>query len=148
MSEALRKLATSIGKSKTIVIFINQIREKVGMIFGNPETTSGGRSLRFYAAMRIKVSRRKISEDKSSYTILAQIVKNKVAPPFKETLIDLSYTKGFDFAGDVIKLAVKKGIIVQAGTWYTYKKITAQGVDKLKEKLTTCIPNLIKELRQ
>ena len=148
MSFALRKLATSIGKSKTVVIFINQIREKVGMLFGNPETTSGGRALKFYASMRIRVSRRNLREDKTGHTVLAQVVKNKVAPPFKEAMVELIYATGFDFKGDIIKLAVKKGIIVQAGAWYTYGEIHAQGLDKLKEKLTGCIPKLIKELRQ
>ena len=148
MSFALRKLATSVGKSKTVVIFINQIREKVGMIFGNPETTSGGRALKFYAAMRIRVSRRNLKEDKSGHTVLAQVVKNKVAPPFKEAMVDLVYTSGFDFKGDIIKLAVKKGLITQAGSWFTFGKITAHGLDELKEKIKDCIPSLEKELRK
>jgi len=148
MSFALRKLATSVGKSKTVVIFINQIREKVGMMFGNPETTSGGRALKFYASMRIRVSRRNPKEDKTGHAVLMQVVKNKVAPPFQEAMVDLIYTSGFDFKGDVIKLAVKKGIVSQAGAWYEYQGVKGHGLIEFKEKITTCIPNIIKELRQ
>jgi recombination protein RecA len=149
MSFALRKLATSVGKSKTVVIFINQIREKVGLMFGNPEITSGGRALKFYAAMRLRVSKKKmIDENKvvKGHIVGVQVVKNKSAAPFKDAEVELIYEKGFDYVGDIINLAVQKGIIQQAGAWYTYKEIHAQGLADLKIQITTCIPNIIKEL--
>lgn len=151
MSFALRKLATSVGKSKSVVIFINQIREKVGLMFGNPEITSGGRALKFYAAMRLRVSKKKmIDEDKviKGHIVGIQVVKNKSAAPFKEAEIELIYEKGFDKVGDIINLAIKKGVITQAGAWYSYgDKIHAQGLTDLKTQLTDCIPNIIKELQ-
>lgn len=147
MSFALRKLATSIGKSKTVVIFINQIREKVGLMFGNPQTTSGGRSLRFYASMRIEVCKKSLFEDKTGHIILVKVVKNKCSAPFKETLVNLSYTQGFDYIGDIINLAITKGIITQAGAWYSYGEIQGQGLKDLKEKLISHVPEIIKRLK-
>jgi len=147
MSFALRKLATSVGKSKTIVIFINQIREKVGLMFGNPQVTSGGRALKFYAAMRIEVSKHKLFEDKSGHIMKVNIVKNKVAPPFQETLVSLNYKTGFDTKEDIITLAIQKGLIIQAGAWYTYKNIHAQGLNDLKTQITPIIEILKHEIQ-
>lgn len=126
MSQALRKLAGSINKSKCVAIFINQLREKVGIMFGNPETTPGGRALKFYSSVRIDV--RRIDSIKQGEDILgnrtrAKITKNKVAPPFKNAEFDIMYNEGISRTGDVLDLGVKEELVQKSGAWFSYKDI-------------------------
>jgi len=123
MSQALRKLAASISKSMTAVIFINQIRMKIGVIFGNPETTSGGLALKFYASVRLDI--RRIGGIKDGQEVVGsrtrvKVVKNKVAPPFKEAEFDIMYGEGISAAGDLLDLGVKMEVIEKSGTWYSF----------------------------
>jgi len=123
MSQALRKLSATISKSHTIVIFINQIRMKIGVFFGNPETTSGGLALKFYSSVRLDV--RRIASIKQGQEVIGsrtkvRVVKNKVAPPFKEVEFDLILGEGISREGDVLDLAVEKNIVEKSGTWYAY----------------------------
>ena len=123
MSQALRKLTAVISKSNCAVIFINQLREKVGVMFGNPETTTGGRALKFYASVRMDV--RRIESLKQSGEVIGnrtriRIVKNKIAPPFKEAEFDIMFGKGISYAGDVLDLAAKVDIVNKSGAWYNY----------------------------
>ena len=141
MSQALRKLSGSINKTKTIAIFINQIREKVGVMFGNPETTPGGRALKFYATVRLEV--RRADQIKQGTEILGnqtkiKVVKNKVAPPFKTTQVDIIYGKGISRDGEVLDLAVEKDIVEKSGAWYAYKcEKIGQGRENAKTFLST-----------
>ena len=139
MSQALRKLAGAINKSNCIIIFINQLREKVGVIYGNPEVTTGGRALKFYASMRIDV--RKIEQLKApgnefvGSRTRAKIVKNKVAPPFKTAEFDIMYGTGISKDGEICDVAVELGIIKKSGSWFSYGDERFQGRDKLKDMI-------------
>ena len=141
MSQALRKLAGAINKSNCIIIFINQLREKVGVIYGNPEVTTGGRALKFYASMRIDV--RRIEQIKApgnefiGSRTRAKIVKNKVAPPFKQAEFDIMYGTGIDRDGEICDLAVNLGIIKKSGSWFSYSEQRFQGRDKVKDLIKT-----------
>jgi recombination protein RecA len=124
MSQALRKLTATISKSKTCVVFINQIRMKIGVMFGNPETTTGGNALKFYATMRIDI--RRLNPIKEGQEIIGnrtrvKVVKNKIAPPFKETEFDIIYGRGISREGDVLDMAVAVNVVEKSGTWYSYK---------------------------
>ena len=136
MSQALRKLSGPINKSRTCVVFINQIREKIGVMFGSPETTPGGRALKFYASVRLDIRRIaaiKEGTDMTGNRTRVKVVKNKVAPPFKMTEFDIMYGKGISYEGDLLDLALQGGIVDKMGYWFSYKgtKI-AQGREKVK----------------
>lgn len=139
MSQALRKLSGTISKTKTIAIFINQIREKVGVMFGNPETTPGGRALKFYSTIRLEVRRAeqiKQSGDVLGNRVKIKVVKNKVAPPFKVAEVDIMYGKGISQSGELLDMATDKDIIDKAGSWYSYKNDRiGQGRENAKKYL-------------
>lgn len=139
MSQALRKLTGVINRSKTTVIFVNQLRMKIGVMFGNPETTTGGNALKFYASVRMDI--RRISQIKQGDAVIGnhvrvKVVKNKVAPPFREAEFDIMYNQGISREGDVIDLAVTHGVVDKAGAWYEYKgEKIAQGREAAKKFL-------------
>ncbi|MDD3296032.1 MAG: recombinase RecA [Candidatus Omnitrophica bacterium] len=139
MSQALRKLTAAISKSKSCVVFINQLREKVGVMFGSPEVTPGGRALKFYSSMRIDLRRiATITTDSVAVGIRvrAKIVKNKVAPPFKEAIFEIMYNEGVSKVGALIDAAIDNGLIKKAGSWFSYKdKNLAQGKEQLRVAL-------------
>ena len=139
MSQALRKLTGVINRSKTTVIFVNQLRMKIGVMFGNPETTTGGNALKFYASVRMDI--RRLAQIKQGDAVIGnhvrvKIVKNKVAPPFREAEFDIMYNQGISREGDVIDLAVTHGVVDKAGAWYEYKgEKIAQGREAAKKFL-------------
>jgi recombination protein RecA len=149
MSQALRKLTSAISKSKTSVMFTNQLRQKIGVMFGNPETTTGGNALKFYASVRLDV--RRIEALKDGQNIIGnrtrvKVVKNKVAPPFKEAQFDILYNEGISKLGDLIDTAVEQNIIAKSGSWFSYKEERiGQGRDAVKAFLIGN-PNLVKEI--
>ncbi len=136
MSQALRKLSGPINKSRTCVVFINQIREKIGVMFGSPETTPGGRALKFYSSVRLDIRRIaaiKEGTDMTGNRTRVKVVKNKVAPPFKMTEFDIMYGKGISYTGDLLDLALQGGVVEKMGSWFSYKgDKLAQGREKVK----------------
>lgn len=151
MSQAMRKLTAAISKSNCVAIFINQIREKIGVMYGNPETTPGGRALKFYASVRIEV--RKGEPIKENGMIIGaetkcKVVKNKVAPPFKEARFDMMYGQGISRTGEVLDIATELEIIKKGGSWFSYKdRKLGQGRDNVKELLKND-PELMEEIEQ
>jgi recombination protein RecA len=139
MSQAMRKLSGIISKTNTICIFINQIREKVGVFFGNPETTSGGRALKFYASVRLDIRRGEQLKEKGEIVgnkVTAKVVKNKVAPPFKVATVDLIYGEGISKTGEIIDIGSELNIVEKSGSWYSYNnERIGQGRENVKKYL-------------
>ena len=151
MSQALRKLAGAINKSKTVLIFINQLREKIGVMFGNPETTTGGRALKFYASVRMDI--RKIENIKQDGQVMGnrvrvKVIKNKVAPPFREAEFDVLYGKGISKEGNIFDMAVNLEIIDKSGSWFSYEgQRIGQGRENAKRYLIER-PELLQEVEK
>lgn len=153
MSQALRKLTAAVSKSNVVLIFTNQLREKIGVMFGNPETTTGGKALKFYASVRLDI--RKIASIKEGTDVIGnrtkvKVVKNKVAPPFKEVEFDIIYNEGISKTGELIDLAVNNELIKKSGAWFTYGDNRVQGRDGMKKLLLedkTLYENLYSEVR-
>ena len=143
MSQALRKLSGVINKTNTICIFINQLREKVGVMFGNPETTPGGRALKFYASVRLEIRRSeqiKIGNEIAGNKTSIKVVKNKMAPPFKTCTVDIMYGQGVSHEGEIVDLASEIGVLEKTGAWYAYNgEKLGQGKENVKELLKTNI---------
>lgn len=151
MSQALRKLSSAISKSNTTVIFINQIREKIGVMFGNPETTTGGRALKFYSSVRLEVRRAeqlKLGQEIVGNRTKIKVVKNKVAPPFRVAEVDIMYGKGISKTGEVVDLASEMDIVDKSGAWYSYNgERLGQGKENVKAHLEEN-PDLLAEIEQ
>jgi recombination protein RecA len=149
MSQALRKLTAAINKSNTSVIFTNQLRSKIGIVYGNPETTTGGNALKFYAALRLDIRKRdhiKEGADIVGNRVRVKVVKNKVAPPFKEVEFDIQYNEGISRVGDLLDVAVDQNIVQKSGTWFSYKnERLGQGRDAAK-KYFQDNPDMLKDL--
>jgi recombination protein RecA len=138
MSQAMRKLQAAIGRSNTVVIFTNQLRQKIGVVYGNPETTTGGNALKYYASVRIDIRRKDVIKEGNEIIgnrVRAKIVKNKVAPPFRECEFDILYNEGISKIGDMIDVGLEHGIITRSGSWLTYKSDRVQGRDSLRKLL-------------
>jgi recombination protein RecA len=151
MSQAMRKLTGAISKSKTCVVFINQIREKIGVMFGSPETTPGGRALKFYSSCRIDVRRigqLKDGEEVIGQRVRAKVVKNKVAPPFRVAEFDMLHANGISYEGDILDLALAQKLVVRSGAWFKYGEThLGQGREKVRQFLAEN-PNVTEELRE
>ncbi len=151
MSQALRKLAGAINKSKCVIVFINQLREKVGVMFGNPETTAGGRALKYYASVRLDI--RKVENIKQDGEVIGnrarvKVVKNKVAPPFREAEFDIVYGKGISKEGNLVDIAVNLDIIEKSGSWFSYSgERIGQGRENVKKYLADN-PEIAKEIEE
>ena len=151
MSQALRKLAGAINKSKTVLIFINQLREKIGVMFGNPETTTGGRALKFYASVRMDI--RKIENIKQDGQVMGnrvrvKVIKNKVAPPFREAEFDVVYGQGISKEGNILDMAVNLNIVEKAGSWFSYNGTRiGQGRENVKKYLKEN-PDMLAEIEE
>jgi recombination protein RecA len=141
MSQALRKLTASISKSNTMVIFINQIRMKIGVMYGSPETTTGGHALKFYASVRLDIRRIGVIKDRDEVTgnqTRVKVVKNKLAPPFKQVEFDIMYGEGVSKVGEIIDLGVKAGVVEKSGAWFSYdSQRIGQGRENAKTFLKT-----------
>lgn len=151
MSQALRKLAGAINKSKTVLIFINQLREKIGVMFGNPETTTGGRALKFYASVRMdirKIENIKQDGEVTGNRVRVKVIKNKVAPPFREAEFDVLYGKGISKEGNILDMAVNLDIVEKSGSWFSYNgERIGQGRENAKRYLIEH-PDMLKEVDQ
>jgi recombination protein RecA len=139
MSQALRKLTAIISKSKTAMVFLNQIRQKIGMFVGNPETTTGGNALKFYASVRLDIRRLnqvKEGEEVTGSRVRTRVVKNKVAPPFRQAEFDIMYGEGISREGDLLDLAAERGLIAKSGAWYSHQEERiGQGRENAKKYL-------------
>jgi len=139
MSQAMRKLTGIVSKSKTCVIFINQIRHKIGIMFGNPETTTGGNALKFYSSLRLEIRRKGQIKDGDSIVgnrTIVKVAKNKLAPPFQKVEFDILYGQGISYEGDLIEKAIEANALIQSGSWFSYKENkVAQGKENLRQKL-------------
>lgn len=150
MSQALRKLTGALSKSRTTAIFINQIREKIGVMYGNPETTPGGRALKFYASVRLEVRRKgdvKVGAERVGNRVRVKVTKNKVAPPFREAEVDIVFGRGIDKLGDLVGVASDLGVVVKSGSWFSYgDQRLGQGKERAVEFIAAK-PELITEIR-
>ena len=150
MSQALRKLTGAIAKSKTTVIFINQLREKIGVMFGNPETTPGGRALKFYSSIRLDIRRTgaiKDGDQNVGNRVRVRVVKNKVAPPFKQAEFDIMFNEGISATGDLLDLAVEENVVDKSGAWFSYKETRlGQGRENAKQFMKDN-PDLFEEVK-
>lgn len=151
MSQALRKLTGVLAKSRTTAIFINQIREKIGVLYGNPETTPGGRALKFYASVRMEVRRKgdvKVGVERVGSRVRVKVTKNKVAPPFREAEVDIIFGRGIDKLGDLVSVASDLGVVVKSGSWFSYAgERLGQGKERAVEFLTSN-PEMVRAIRE
>jgi recombination protein RecA len=151
MSQALRKLTGVMSKSRTTVVFINQVREKIGVMYGNPETTPGGRALKFYSSVRLEVRRKgdvKVGGEKVGNRVRVKVTKNKVAPPFREAEVDIVFGRGIDRVGDLVSVASDVGVVEKSGSWFSYGETRlGQGKENAAE-FVAAQPELLRELRE